>query len=365
MSGTAKKKIMVAMSGGVDSSVVAALLVAEGHDVTGAFMKNWSDTADPCSGECAWKRERQDALRVAATLGIPFETFDFEEEYRRDVVDYMVREYAAGRTPNPDVMCNSKVKFDPFLKRSLAMGADMIATGHYARVERGTDGPISMLAGADPGKDQSYFLHRLTQEQLSRTLFPIGHLLKSDVRKLAVGFGLPTAQKKDSQGICFIGKVDLSEFLSTKIQGIPGPIMTTDGREVGRHNGVAPFTIGQRHGLGIGGGAPYFVVGKDVAKNAVIVAREDGALMSSLLVASDAHWIAGEPPTLPFSCAVRIRYRQPLQEAAVSGHAEGLLVEFARPQRAITPGQFAVFYDGERCLGGAVIERALHDQRSR
>lgn len=358
----AKKKITVAMSGGVDSSVVAALLVAEGHDVTGVFMKNWSDTADPCTGECAWKQERQDALRVAATLGIPFETYDFEEEYRRDVVEYMVREYAAGRTPNPDVMCNSKVKFDLFLKRALASGADMIATGHYARVIRGEDGRVELLAGADPGKDQSYFLHRLTHEQLERTLFPIGHLLKSEVRALAAKFGLPTAAKKDSQGICFIGKIDLAEFLRARIVGRPGPIVTTAGHVVGRHGGVAPFTIGQRHGLRIGGGAPYFVVEKDVARNTVVVAREDdpAALFADALEAEDAHWIAGAPPPLPLACKVRIRYRQPLQDATVSAAAKGgVRIDFKEHQRAISPGQFAVFYDGERCLGGAVIARAL------
>ncbi|HTK05251.1 MAG TPA: tRNA 2-thiouridine(34) synthase MnmA [Candidatus Eisenbacteria bacterium] len=354
---TSKKKITVAMSGGVDSSVAAALLVAEGHEVTGAFMKNWSDTADPCTGECAWKQERQDALRVATTLGIPFETFDFEEEYRAEVVDYMVREYAAGRTPNPDVMCNSKVKFHLFLRKALANGADMIATGHYARVAE-HDGRFDLLAGVDGNKDQSYFLHRLNQEQLSRTLFPIGHLPKPEVRRLAKEFGLPTAEKKDSQGICFIGKVDLAEFLGAKIAGRPGPIVTTDGHVVGRHRGAVPYTIGQRHGLGIGGGAPYFVVDKDIARNTVVVARDQAELDAPALIAREAHWIAGEPPAFPLACQVRIRYRQPLQQATVTSDGATLRVAFAKPQRAISPGQFAVFHDGDRCLGGAVIERA-------
>lgn len=364
----AKRKIIVAMSGGVDSSVAAGLLVAAGHDVTGVFMKNWSDDADPCTGECSWKQERQDALRVASVLSIPFETFDFEAEYRNEVVEYMVREYAAGRTPNPDVMCNSKVKFGLFLDRALAMGADAVATGHYARV-REDDGRYSLLAGVDANKDQSYFLHRLTQAQLSRTLFPVGHLPKPEVRRLAAEMGLPTAEKKDSQGICFIGKVDLREFLGAKIARAPGPVVTVDGRVVGRHSGVAPFTIGQRHGLGIGGGAPYFVVEKDVRRNTVVVAREDdpSALYASALSAADAHWIAGEPPAFPQPCKVRIRYRQPLQSATLyagglppEASAEGgLVVKFEKPQRAVTPGQFAVFYDGDRCLGGAVIAGAL------
>ena len=354
--GALKRKIMVAMSGGVDSSVVAALLLAEGHEVTGAFMKNWSDEADPCTGECAWKKDRQDALRVATTLGIPFETFDFEAEYRRDVVEYMVREYAAGRTPNPDVMCNSKVKFKLFLRKALDSGADMIATGHYARVAE-QSGRFALLAGIDTNKDQSYFLNQLTQEQLSKTLFPIGHLPKPEVRRLAAEFDLPTAAKKDSQGICFIGKVDLREFLGEKISGIPGDVVTIDGKVVGRHAGIAPYTIGQRHGLGIGGGAPYFVVDKDLSRNVVIVSRAEADLFASALVAEEPHWIAGEPPTFPLRCRARIRYRQPLQDCTVTATDGQLRVDFAHSQRAISPGQFAVFYDGDICLGGAVIVR--------
>jgi tRNA-specific 2-thiouridylase len=353
-----KRKIMVAMSGGVDSSVAAALLVREGHEVTGAFMKNWSDEADPCTGDCAWKKERQDALRVATTLGIPFETFDFEEEYRRDVVDYMVREYAAGRTPNPDVMCNSKVKFNLFLKKALERGADMIATGHYARVA-GNDGRFNLLAGVDTNKDQSYFLHRLTQEQLSRSLFPVGYLQKPEVRRIAAELGLSTADKKDSQGICFIGQVDLREFLGEKISGQPGDVVTTDGRVVGRHDGIAPYTVGQRHGLGIGGGPAYFVVAKDVAANTITVSQTESDLDAPALVATDAHWIAGVTPELPLRCRARIRYRQPLQDATVTADAHGIRVDFAVPQRAISPGQFVVFYDGDRCLGGAVISYAI------
>ncbi len=365
-----KRKIMVAMSGGVDSSVAAALLLREGHEVTGAFMKNWSDEADPCTGECGWKKERQDALRVAATLGIPFETFDFEAEYRRDVVEYMVREYAAGRTPNPDVLCNSKVKFKLFLQKALEIGADMIATGHYARVthagEARPDGTVTstheLLAGVDGNKDQSYFLNQLTQEQLSRTLFPVGQLPKPEVRRLAAEFGLPTADKKDSQGICFIGQVDLREFLGEKISGVPGEVVTRDGRSVGRHEGIAPYTVGQRHGLGIGGGAPYFVVDKDLARNVVTVSRNESDLLASALVADQAHWIAGAPPSRKFRCRARIRYRQPLQDCTVSVAHDGTLqAEFDQPQRAISPGQFVVFYHGDVCLGGAVIGRHLEN----
>jgi tRNA-specific 2-thiouridylase len=383
----ARQKIFVAMSGGVDSSVAAALLHRDGHDVTGVFMKNWSDTPDPCTGDCGWVRERDDAVRVAATLGIPLLTFDFEDEYRRGVVDYLVREYAAGRTPNPDVMCNKLVKFDLFLKRALEHGADLIATGHYARIRvqgsgiggqaqaksvipgltrnpENSSGPTSveglrLLAGLDPGKDQSYFLHRLDQYQLAHSLFPVGGLMKSEVRRLAREFGLPTAEKKDSQGICFIGKVDLADFLRGRIVSRPGPIVTTDGHVVGRHAGLAPYTVGQRHGMSLGGGAPYFVVGKDVARNALIVSRDEADLLSPALVAEDQHWISGRAPEFPLRCQARLRYRQPLQDCTVTAHGDGLCVDFDAPQRAVAPGQFAVFYDSDECLGGAVISEAV------
>lgn len=350
-----RRKIIVGMSGGVDSSVAAALLAAEGHEVVGAFMKNWSDTKDPVTGACAWKEERRDALRVAAHLGIPFVTFDFENEYREAVVNYMIREYAAGRTPNPDVMCNKSIKFDCFLREALALGADAIATGHYARVSR-DDAGFKLLAGCDPGKDQSYFLHQLTQAQLGRTLFPVGHLPKTEVRRLARQFGLPTAEKKDSQGICFIGKVDLKEFLSKSIPQRPGPVVTREGREVGRHDGVMSYTIGQRHGFGGGGGAAYFVVAKDVAANTLVVApdTDETALLSAAFRLENPHWIADKPAE-DETISVRVRYRQPLQNASIRGD----IVRFAEPQRAVTEGQFAVFYEGERCLGGGVIAAAL------
>jgi len=352
-------KVVVAMSGGVDSSVAAALLLKEGHEVIGAFMKNWSEDADKCTGECGWQHERADALRVAAHLGIRFETFDFEKEYRSAVVDYLVREYAAGRTPNPDVMCNKMVKFGPFIDRARELGAVAIATGHYARIER-RDGSYRLLAGVDENKDQSYFLHRLNHEQLAMTLFPVGHLRKPEVRGLATEFGLPTAEKKDSQGICFIGKVNLAEFLRSRIAGRVGPIVTVEGEVVGKHDGLAPYTIGQRHGMNLGGGTPYFVVEKDPARNTLVVARgaDHPALFSHALIAEDAHWIAGEPPKRPQRCAARIRYRQPLQSVSVTEETGGKIrVTFDAPQRAVSPGQFVVFYDGEACLGGAVIVR--------
>ncbi len=350
------KKVYVAMSGGVDSSVAAALLLGDGYEVVGAFMKNWSDTKDPGTGICAWRKEREDAQAVADLLGIPLVTFDFEKDYRAEVVDYMIREYEAGRTPNPDVMCNRRIKFGLFLQQALAEGADLVATGHYARVGE-SDGGFSLLAGADPNKDQSYFLHTMTQEQLSRTLFPIGGMMKPEVRDLAIELGLPVAGKKDSQGICFIGHVNLGDFLKRSIEPRKGPIVTTDGRVVGVHRGIAPYTIGQRHGLGIGDAAPHFVVEKDRVRNALIVARGEDPqeLYSKELSAEETHWIAGTAPALPLDCRARIRYRQPLETCEVRGAGSEVQVSFDRPQRAVAPGQFVVFYDGETCLGGGVI----------
>jgi tRNA-specific 2-thiouridylase len=356
-------KIIVGMSGGVDSSVAAALLVRQGYDVIGAFMKNWSDTKDPVTGSCAWRGERHDAQLVAAKLGIPFVTFDFEKEYREAVVQYLFREYEAGRTPNPDVLCNKVVKFDLFLRRARAMGADLIATGHYARISPPArhGGRHALLAGLDKNKDQSYFLHQLTQDQLRQSLFPVGCLKKPAVRQLARRYGLPTADKKDSQGICFIGRIDLKSFLARKIPRHPGPIVTIDGRVIGRHQGVAPFTIGQRHGLDVGGGTPYYVVEKDIKRNALVVVAgaENRSLYSKKLIAREEHWISGLAPKLPLRCRARIRYRQPLQSAVVRREkGGGLEVAFAKPQRAITPGQFVAFYKGAVCLGGGVIMTA-------
>jgi len=355
-----KPKVMVGMSGGVDSSAAAALLLDQGYDVVGAFMKNWSETKDPKTGECAWKEERRDAMRVAARLGIGFVTFDFEKEYDEAVVGYLYREYAAGRTPNPDVMCNRRVKFDLFLKAALEAGADFIATGHYARVAKKDDGSFALLAGLDRNKDQSYFVFSLGQEQLERVLFPIGHLDKRDVRAYARDKGLETADKKDSQGICFIGKVELREFLKRALTPKPGPIVTVEGKEIGRHDDVQAFTLGQRHGLGIGGGDPYFVAAIDIATATVYVAQgaDHPALFKDRLTSSEWHWVSGKAPTLPKRFQARIRYRQPLQACEVLPAKEGEFeVRFDAPQRAVTPGQFIVLYDGDEVIGGGVIEK--------
>lgn len=357
-----KPKVMVGMSGGVDSSVAAALLLDQGCDVVGAFMKNWSETKDPTTGECAWKEERRDAMRVAASLGIPFVTFDFEKEYDEAVVGYLYREYAAGRTPNPDVMCNRAVKFDLFLKAAVEAGADFIATGHYARAAKKDDGSFALLAGLDRNKDQSYFVFSLGQEQLARVLFPIGHLDKRAVRAYARDRGLETADKKDSQGICFIGKVELRDFLKRVLAPKPGPIVTVDGKEIGRHDDVQTFTVGQRHGIGIGGGDPYYVASIDIATATVFVAQgaEHPALFKRQLTAGTWRWISGKAPVLPLTCQARIRYRQPLQSCALRLGAEGtgeIEARFEAPQRAVTPGQFIVLYDGDEVLGGGAIER--------
>lgn len=363
-----KQKVFVGLSGGVDSSVAAALLVRDGYAVTGVYMKNWSDEAADAAGEeCEWKLERRDAMRVVAHLGIPFLTYDLEAEYRDRVFAYMIREYAEGRTPNPDVLCNNLLKFDVFLEHAIADGADLIATGHYARIRRtpANSSPealakgdtYQLLAGFDLNKDQSYFLHRLDQAQLSRALFPVGDLEKPEVRRLAREFGLPNAEKKDSQGLCFIGKVDMKTFLEPHIAQSPGPITDTTGAVIGRHEGIAPFTIGQRHGLGLGGGEPAYVVGKQLATNTLVVARGEDpeALYRDVVMLDDMHWISGTAPEAPFTCQARIRYRQPLQDVRVQWDDDGYDLVFTERQRAVSPGQFAVLYDGDVCLGGGVI----------
>lgn len=355
MNSKQKKKVFVGMSGGVDSSVAAALLLRDGYEVVGAFMKNWSDGGD--GRMCAWRWEREDAQAVADKLGIGLLTFDFEQDYRREVYAYMLAEYRAGRTPNPDVLCNQKVKFGPFLDKAMEAGADAVATGHYARVHTDIqNGRTRLLAGLDQNKDQSYFLHRLSQEQLSRVIFPLGDMQKSEVRAMAHDLGLPVANKKDSVGICFIGEKNMADFLAQEIPPRQGPIVTTDRQVVGLHDGVVPFTIGQRHGMNIGDGHTYFVVEKDVVRNTLVVARgEDPAeLYSGALTAESQHWIGGQPE-FPLDCLARCRYRQPLQECRVTPSGSGLKVEFARSQRAIAPGQFVVFYQDDVCLGGAVI----------
>lgn len=337
-----RKKVFIAMSGGVDSSVAAALLKKQGNlDVVGIYMKCWGE------GEyCTSERDAEDARLVAEKLNIPFYVFDFTREYREKVFEYMVREYAAGRTPNPDVFCNSEIKFGIFLEKCLALGADFIATGHYAKKVN-----VALLSAKDKSKDQSYFLWRLNQEQLKRVLFPIGDYLKSEVREMAREFGLPTAKKKDSQGLCFVGNVSFDDFLRECIAKNPGPIMTTSGRKIGEHDGLSFYTIGQRRGIGIGGGMPYYVAAKEPQTNTLIVAEgnKDEELFKKEIETSGINWIGGESPELPFECEARIRYRQPLQHCRVELGSETseLRVVFDEPQRAATPGQSVVFYVNE------------------
>ena len=353
-------EVIVGLSGGVDSSVAALLLKRQGLAVAGLFMQNWDDDED--SG-CRAEEDRRDALRVAGLLGIPFFVRNFAREYWSGVFEHFLAEYRAGRTPNPDVLCNREIKFRTFLDEARALGAGRIATGHYARVDR-HQGRWRLLRGADPGKDQSYFLHQLGQAQLAHTLFPLGDMPKPEVRRIARETGLPTADKKDSTGICFIGERDFRSFLAQYLPAREGEIQTPDGRVLGRHPGVFYFTLGQREGLQLGGvrgfdAAPWYVVGKDVAHNVLVVDQGSDSpyLMSTRLWSEPAHWIDGAPPAARFECMAQTRYRQPEEPCQVSiDESSGALeVVFARPQRAVTPGQSVVLYDGDVCLGGAVI----------
>ena len=391
------KRVVIGLSGGVDSSVAAYLLKEQGYDVVGLFMVNWHDTTGTLEGDCPWHDDRVFAELVAKRLDIPLHVVDLSEEYRRRVVDYMFAEYERGRTPNPDVLCNREIKFDVFLKEALRLGADYVATGHYCRRDEvvGEDGSVQyrLLAGSDPNKDQSYFLCQLSQEQLSRAMFPVGGLLKPEVRRIAEEQHLATAKRKDSQGICFVGKVDLPVFLQQKLEKRKGNIheilptwrgyerkvsddnlralsepfsyTVRDGKKIGEHNGAHFYTIGQRKGLGVGGRTePLFVIATDVEQNVIYMGQGDdhpGLYRRALhITENEIHWVrtalameVGERRRYQ----VRIRYRQPLQGAELIRTEGGLYIRFDEPQRGVTAGQFAAWYDGDELVGSGVIER--------
>jgi tRNA-specific 2-thiouridylase len=337
------------MSGGVDSSLTAALLNEQDYKVVGVYMKNWT-TSFP-GFACPWKEDFQDAKRVAVQLGIDFKVFDFEKDYKHKVVDYMIEEYQAGHTPNPDIMCNQEVKFKLFLETALEDGADMIATGHYARIKDG-----QLFTGRDTNKDQSYFLYRVTEDALKKSLMPIGEYEKPKVRELAKKLGLATAEKKDSQGICFVGKVGIKEFLQQYVKTEPGNIIDANGKKLGQHEGAIFYTIGQRHGLDVGGGLPYYVVGKDMKKNEVYVTTnlDDEKLWHKELKLDNVHWI-NTAPDLKKTYQVRTRYRAPLVACTLDLVGDTLHVVLSDQVRAVTPGQSAVLYDDDRVLGGGII----------
>lgn len=355
-----KQRVVVGMSGGVDSSVAALLLKQQGYDVVGLFMKNWED--DDTSEYCSSRQDLIDAASVADIIGIPLEAVNFSAEYKERVFNQFLAEYKAGRTPNPDVLCNAEIKFKAFLDHAVGLGADHIATGHYAQV-REIDGLFQLLKGEDGTKDQSYFLYRLNQQQLSRTLFPIGHLYKRDVRKIARKHELPNFSKKDSTGICFIGERPFREFLNRYVPHEPGEIQTPDGTVMGKHVGLMYYTIGQRQGLGIGGtrdgdGEPWFVSAKDMARNilTVIQGHDHPDLFRPALNASDLTWISGREPHCNWVYAAKTRYRQPDAPCAIAHIGQGQCkIEFAQPQWAVTPGQSVVVYESKVCLGGGII----------
>lgn len=353
-------RVVVGMSGGVDSSVAALLLKQQGYDVIGIFMKNWDDTDE--NGVCTATEDYEDVIKVCNQIGIPYYAVNFEKQYWDKVFTYFLEEYKAGRTPNPDVMCNKEIKFKAFLEHALKLGADYLATGHYAKVEY-RNGEYKMLRGLDENKDQTYFLNQLSQEQLSKVMFPIGNMKKSRVREIAKEANLATATKKDSTGICFIGERNFKGFLSNYLPAQKGNMETFDGEVVGRHDGLMYYTIGQRHGLGIGGaGEPWFVIGKDLKRNVLLVGQsfDNEKLFSDSIIATDISWVSNHRPVSGLKCTAKFRYRQPDNKVTVEDFGDGLVkVIFDEPIRAVTPGQAVVFYQGEECLGGGTIDQVF------
>lgn len=368
MTDNSKTRVVVGMSGGVDSSVTALLLKEQGYDVVGIFMKNWDDTDE--NGVCTATEDYKDVAKVAAQIGIPYYSVNFEKEYWDRVFEYFLAEYRAGRTPNPDVMCNKEIKFKAFLDYAMDLGAEYVATGHYAQVSRDENGVVHMLRGVDNNKDQTYFLSQLSQEQLAKTMFPLGGMEKSEVRAIAERAGLATAKKKDSTGICFIGEKNFKQFLSNYLPAKKGNMVTLDGEVMGQHAGLMYYTIGQRQGLGIGGGGktqePWFVVGKDLTTNTLYVGQgfNHPALYATSLEASEIHFTTNNEMPKEFKCTAKFRYRQqdvPVTVRLLPGNRAEVI--FDEPVRAITPGQAVVFYDGMECLGGGLIDNAFQEAK--
>ena len=354
-------KIIVGMSGGVDSSVAALLLKRQGHDVTGVFMNNWEE--QDAGGACTAQEDWDDVRAVCDIIGIPYYSVNYAKEYRERVFEHFLSEYRKMRTPNPDVWCNREIKFDTFLRFAESLGADKLATGHFANLGLGPRGDITLLRAKDENKDQTYFLYMLGQKALSKALFPVGNLTKAEIRAIAAEAGLPTSSKKDSTGVCFIGERNFREFLKQYIPAQPGDILTREGKKVGRHEGLMYYTPGQRRGLGIGGGGTgerWFVVGKDIENNVLYVSQgEPEELFTLSALASEPTWVSGCAPAPEgewFPCRVRLRHRQPLQECTAMQEGGRIHLRFQAKQRAVTPGQAAVLYDGEVCLGGGTID---------
>lgn len=355
-------RIVVGISGGVDSSVAALLLKRAGHEVIGVFMNNWEEKDE--NGVCTSERDWADARAACEALDIPYYSVNFARQYRERVFEHFLAEYRRGRTPNPDVLCNREIKFNVFLDFAEQLGAEKLATGHFANIGQTESGEYRLLRAKDENKDQTYFLYMINQRALSKALFPVGNLTKAEVRAIAREAGLPTSEKKDSTGVCFIGERNFKRFLSGYLPAQPGDMVTADGTVVGRHDGLMYYTLGQRRGLGIGGGGNgqrWFVVGKDLEHNRLVVQQggDSPLLYSARATGDELTWLAGRPPVpdgQPLRCQVRLRHRQPLQDCALTLENGRAIIDFDTPQRAVTPGQSAVFYDGQVCLGGAIVE---------